>query len=83
MVPASPPAQNQFGRIPDLFKPKTERILDRYRRLVEGRNKPVSGVLRTNYNGENLGRSYMDDFGGTNPVTLGSYLNSFVPNNAA
>jgi hypothetical protein len=82
MVPANPPAQNQYGRIPDLFKPKAERILDRYRRLLEGRNKPVNAVLRNNYNSDQLGRSYMDEFGGTNPTTLNSYLNSFIPNNA-
>lgn len=78
LIDPSNMTQAPNNRIPEIFQPKTARILERYRKLLEKSFQPANKVMRQDYNSANLGRSYMDEFGGTNPVSLSPYLNSFI-----
>lgn len=71
-------AQQPNNRIPELFQPKTARVLERYHKLIQKQFPLANTATQQRYNSANLGRSYMDEFGGTNPVSLSPYLNSFI-----
>ena len=71
-------AQQPNNRIPEIFQPKTARVLERYHKLIQKQFPLANTATQQRYNSANLGRSYMDEFGGTNPVSLSPYLNSSI-----